>query len=61
MGTMFPWFSQLVGDDVALLGEDWWQYGIGANRKAIDAALSEILGTKRVTIAAAAGGLSGTD
>jgi 4,5-dihydroxyphthalate decarboxylase len=39
MGTMFPWFSQLVEEDVALLGEDWWPYGIAANRKAIDAAL----------------------
>ncbi len=39
MGTMFPWFSQLLGDDVALLGEDWWPYGVSANRKAIEAAL----------------------
>lgn len=39
MGTMFPWFSQLVEEDVALLGETWWPYGIQANRKAIDAVL----------------------
>ena len=39
MGTMFPWFSQLVEEDAALLGEDWWPYGVSANRKAIDAAL----------------------
>ena len=39
MGTMFPWFSQLVEDDVAVLGEDWWPYGIQANRKSIDAVL----------------------
>ena len=39
MGTMFPWFSQLVEDDTTLLGEDWWPYGIAANRKALDAAL----------------------
>ncbi len=39
MGTMFPWFSQLVEEDVATLGEDWWPYGIQANRKSIDAVL----------------------
>jgi len=39
MGTMFPWFSQLVEDDVAVPGEDWWPYGIQANRKSIDAVL----------------------
>ncbi len=25
--------------DRALLGEDWWPYGIGANRKALEAIL----------------------
>ena len=39
MGTMFPWFSQLIEDDTALLGADWWPYGIEANRKSIDAVL----------------------
>ncbi len=39
MGIMFPWFSQLINDDRAVLGDDWWPYGIGANRKAIDAIL----------------------
>ncbi len=39
MGTMFPWFSQLVEEDTAVLGEDWWPYGIAANRKAVDAVL----------------------
>ena len=39
MATMFPWFSQLVEEDIAVLGEDWWSYGIAANRKAIDAVL----------------------
>jgi 4,5-dihydroxyphthalate decarboxylase len=39
MGTMFPWFSQLVDEDIAVLGEDWWPYGMTANRKAIDAVL----------------------
>ncbi len=39
MGTMFPWFSRLVDEDLGLLGEDWWPYGMAANRKALDAAL----------------------
>ncbi len=39
MGTMFPWFSQLVDEDIATLGEDWWPYGMAANRKAVDAVL----------------------
>jgi 4,5-dihydroxyphthalate decarboxylase len=39
MATMFPWFSQLVEEDMALLGEDWWPYGMAANRKTIDAVL----------------------
>lgn len=39
MGTMFPWFSELVEKDIAVLGEDWWPYGIQANRKSIDAVL----------------------
>lgn len=37
--TMFPWFSGLIQEDVALLGEDWWPYGIAANRKALDTVL----------------------
>lgn len=37
--TMFPWFSGLIQEDVALLGEDWWRYGIAANRKALDTVL----------------------
>jgi hypothetical protein len=39
MGTMFPWFSQLIDEDVSVLGEDWWPYGIAANRKSIEAVL----------------------
>ena len=39
MGTMFPWFSQLVDEDMAVLGEDWWPYGMAANRNAIDTVL----------------------
>jgi 4,5-dihydroxyphthalate decarboxylase len=36
MGTMIPWFSNLIVEDRALMGEDWWPYGIAANRKALD-------------------------
>ena len=36
MGTMMPWFSKLVDEDRSLLGEDWWPYGVEANRKAVD-------------------------
>ncbi len=39
MGTMFPWFSHLINEDRAVLGDDWWPYGIEANRKAIGAIL----------------------
>ena len=39
MGTMFPWFSRLIEEDIATLGEDWWPYGIAANRRALDAVL----------------------
>jgi 4,5-dihydroxyphthalate decarboxylase len=33
---MLPWFSELIDEDRRLLGEDWWPYGIHANRKALD-------------------------
>ena len=39
METMFPWFSHLTTEDRAVLGEDWWPYGIDANRKAIESIL----------------------
>jgi 4,5-dihydroxyphthalate decarboxylase len=39
MGTMFPWFSKLINEERAVLGTDWWPYGIEANRKALDAIL----------------------
>ena len=39
MATMLPWFSKLVDEDRSLLGEDWWPYGLSANRKAVDAVL----------------------
>jgi hypothetical protein len=36
METMFPWFSHLYEQDQAILGKDWWPYGVSANRKAIE-------------------------
>lgn len=36
MEVMIPWFSPLFDRNSALLSEDWWPYGVGANRKAID-------------------------
>ena len=39
MTTMLPWLTKLVDDDRALLGDDWWPYGIRRNRAAIDAVL----------------------
>ncbi len=39
MTVMLPWLSKLIGDDRDLLGDDWWPYGIAANRAAIDAVL----------------------
>ena len=36
MGTMLPWFSKLIDEDRSLLGQDWWPYGLRANRKALD-------------------------
>ena len=39
MAVMLPWFSKLVEEDRRLLGQDWWPYGMGANRKAVDTIL----------------------
>ena len=36
MNIMMPWFSKLVEADRHLLGDDWFPYGLGANRKAVD-------------------------
>jgi len=36
MAVITPWFSKLFAENRALLGEDWWPYGIDANRKAVD-------------------------
>ena len=39
MTVMIPWLSSLIARDRDLLGEDWWPFGLKANRKSIDAYL----------------------
>jgi hypothetical protein len=39
MSIMLPWCSNLIDEDRALLGDDWWPYGIQRNRSAIDVVL----------------------
>ncbi|UOZ10704.1 PhnD/SsuA/transferrin family substrate-binding protein [Amycolatopsis sp. WQ 127309] len=36
MAVITPWFSELFAENRALLGEDWWPYGLDANREAVD-------------------------
>ncbi|MER6227265.1 4,5-dihydroxyphthalate decarboxylase [Streptomyces sp. 900105755] len=36
MSLVTPWFSKLFEENLRLLGEDWWPYGVAANRKAVD-------------------------
>lgn len=36
MDTMIPWLSPLIEENRHLLRDDWWPYGIEANRKALD-------------------------
>ncbi|HEY2422947.1 MAG TPA: hypothetical protein VGH55_02515 [Chthoniobacterales bacterium] len=36
MGTIVPWFSKLIDEDKELLGDDWWVYGMEANRKMVE-------------------------
>ena len=39
MASMVPWLTQRLAADRDVLGDDWWPYGTGANRKAVDAIL----------------------
>ena len=39
MAVMVPWLTKLIDDDRNLLGEEWWPYGMSANRKALDTCL----------------------
>lgn len=34
--TMLPWQIAAVEETVSLMGDDWWPYGVAANRKAIE-------------------------
>ncbi|WP_432011126.1 4,5-dihydroxyphthalate decarboxylase [Streptomyces cucumeris] len=36
MGVVTPWFSKHFEENRVLLGEDWWPYGLGANRTVLD-------------------------
>ncbi|GAB2847254.1 substrate-binding domain-containing protein [Lentzea nigeriaca] len=36
MAIMTPWFSELFAENQRLLGDDWWPYGVKANRAAVD-------------------------
>jgi hypothetical protein len=36
MDIMFPWFSDMIEEDIQVLGKDWWPYGVNANRNAVD-------------------------
>ena len=36
MEVITPWFSSHFTQNRALLGDDWWPYGLAANRTAID-------------------------
>ncbi|HEX3548570.1 MAG TPA: 4,5-dihydroxyphthalate decarboxylase [Mycobacterium sp.] len=37
--VMMPWISGLYDDNRSLFGDDWWPYGVEANRASIDAYL----------------------
>ena len=54
MTMMIPWFSQLMTENRALLGRDWWPYGVEANRKPLEAYLryhfEQGLSKRRLTI-----------
>lgn len=39
MNLMVPWLTKRIEADRSVLGEDWWPYGIKANRAAVDAIL----------------------
>ena len=36
VNTMVPWMDALVERNAAQFGDDWWPYGMSANRQAID-------------------------
>lgn len=54
MGEMHPWLTKLIGENQALLGDDWWPYGMSRNRAAVEAILryhhEQELTPRRMTI-----------
>jgi 4,5-dihydroxyphthalate decarboxylase len=36
MNVITPWFSSLFAENRRLMSEDWWPYGVGKNRHAVD-------------------------
>lgn len=36
IAVMTPWFSELFAENRRLLGDDWWPYGVAADRAAVD-------------------------
>ncbi|WGF87818.1 4,5-dihydroxyphthalate decarboxylase [Marinivivus vitaminiproducens] len=52
--VMIPWLSALIAEDRALLGDDWWPYGIARNRSVLDTFLryhwEQGLSKRRMTI-----------
>ncbi len=36
LDVMIPWLSNLLDDNAELMGEDWWPYGVEANRKTVN-------------------------
>lgn len=34
--VMIPWLSALIAENRAVLGDDWWPYGIARNRSTFD-------------------------
>jgi 4,5-dihydroxyphthalate decarboxylase len=39
MATMVPWLTKRIDENLELLGQNWWPYGVAANRAALDAVL----------------------
>ncbi|MBV9982127.1 hypothetical protein [Bradyrhizobium sp.] len=54
MTVMIPWLTNQISRDRELLGDDWWPYGISANRNSLDTYLryhyEQGLSKQRLTI-----------
>lgn len=51
---MVPWFSQLLDENIEMFPDDWWPYGIEANRMAVETLLryhfEQGLSKRRLTV-----------